>query len=416
MPRRSVGAEVTRRKAGTTGRAGGGCEGVADAVAIGVHLRVGAAGGIDDLPRWSVGAEVTRRKAGATGRAGGGCRGVADAVAIGVHLRVGAAVGVHRLPWRRVGAEVVGAGDAIAVGIASVAYTVAVGVRLVGVGSVGAVVCGVGDAVAVNIRTGNDLHACRELRCVVARVRRRGRNPVTYRDYRPKAGREARVAGAVGRHRTGTDEGLALAVAAQIAGVIGEEFECEGSIGSAVQRTADRRAAGASGRVGQYGEILHIVRADVGVPGIVEGDSTGAEIDPESEVGECGIRSNGVAGAGGEEDTIAAVEGDGVGRTVGRSAHGVVARDVGNIDTMRGIPERASAIRLCTDEVSLHLVAGRATTSDVDAALVVARDDVARPGCRPADGVAGRAADDHAAGGVAQVGGAADVGADIVAF
>ena len=60
------------------------------------------------------------------------------------------------------------------------------------------------------------------------------------------------------------------------------------------------------------------------------------------------------------------------------------------------------------------MVPGRVLIDDVDAALVVTRDDVARPGRCPADGVAGRAADEHSMGGVAQVGDPVDVGADVV--
>src|SRR5205807_752355 len=50
----------------------------------------------------------------------------------------------------------------------------------------------------------------------------------------------------------------------------------------------------------------------------------------------------------------------------------------------------------------------------VDAVAVIARDDVARPGCRPANGCAHDGGDAVAV--IAQLGGARDVGADVVAL
>src|SRR5262249_41512540 len=124
------------------------------------------------------------------------------------------------------------------------------------------------------------------------------------------------------------------------------------------------------------------------------------------------IEHNVIAGAGAHTHSNA-VKGDGISREA--PADEVIARGTGNEYAMEGIAQRARTIHLRSDQVGFHLVRRRAAAGYLNADKI-ARDNVARPAISPPDRVIGRAADESATKGVAQGGGAGDIGADEVAL
>ncbi len=159
------------------------------------------------------------------------------------------------------------------------------------------------------------------------------------------------------------------------------------------------------------------------IAGIVEGHvPAGArlakrhQVDPQEAVGVHGVSRNlDRPGVWGDADTVAGVEGDDVALARLRASYSVTLRGV-NKHAVAPVSDGNGAAGVRADVVAPNLVDRGPGTGDVNAVAVVAGDDVARPGRRPADRVAGRAVDVHAVAGVAQVGGAGDVGADVVAL
>ncbi len=111
-----------------------------------------------------------------------------------------------------------------------------------------------------------------------------------------------------------------------------------------------------------------------------------------------------------------AVPGDDVGRARGRAAHRV--RRGAAVDVYAGIAvaETGRAILVGADQIAQHQVARHAGAEEFHVVVGIAGNDVGRSCGRAAHHVRrGAVLDDHAVGGVAEIGGAVDVGADQVA-
>src|SRR5208282_4323047 len=151
---------------------------------------------------------------------------------------------------------------------------------------------------------------------------------------------------------------------------------------------------------------------------IVRRDAVVPEVDAELGVGENRVPEDGVAGAGISNivsncDPVAAVEGDHVAGTGGRAADRVVRGPRVDVNTVKGVAQgigppahigtdlvaRADVlvrplaadddaiVVISRDHVPLNDVVGGAV--DPDTAVPVRRDDVARPGRRAPDRIAG---------------------------
>src|SRR5262249_50430163 len=103
-------------------------------------------------------------------------------------------------------------------------------------------------------------------------------------------------AGAVRRDRREAQERLAFTVSRGIAGRVREEFEAEGRARDAVQASLNVRRARSGGHRSDDRESLEVVRARVGVAGVVGRFSGRAEVDTEAPVAEDRVAENRVAG------------------------------------------------------------------------------------------------------------------------
>ena len=198
---------------------------------------------------------------------------------------------------------------------------------------------------------------------------------------------------------------------------------------------------GGSGHVGANVVALHLVRrgaaaGDVNAARIVAGDDVACfgcrpadgvagraiyvhtvagvtQIDGAGDVGANVVALDFVPrGVGTREKDAAIVGGDDVTRPSHRPSDGVAGRVI-DIHAMTGVTQINGPAHVGADMVALNLIPRRAALVDVDAVLVIAGDQVARPGDCPADYVA-TATDADAAGGVAQVHGPGDVGSHVV--
>src|SRR5205085_634745 len=114
----------------------------------------------------------------------------------------------------------------------------------------------------------------------------------------------------------------------------------------------------------------------------------------------------------GEEHAGAAVTGDDVGGTAGGAADGV--RRGADLDehAVTAVAEFGGAVDVGADAVAQHHVAARPAVRDVHTVGTVAGEEVEGRGRRAADGVVdGSAVDFHAVAGIAELGGAVDIGA-----
>ena len=116
--------------------------------------------------------------------------------------------------------------------------------------------------------------------------------------------------------------------------------------------------------------------------------------------------------AGGDPDPVTAVARDHVAGTAGAATEGGGAGGA-QLDAGAGVAQRGCAGGVEPDGVAQH---GDLAVGRVDAAQVVARDEVAGTRGRAANGGAARIVEVDAVAGVAQVGAAAGVGADVVAL
>src|SRR5208282_2677970 len=125
---------------------------------------------------------------------------------------------------------------------------------------------------------------------------------------------------------------------------------------------------------------------------IVRRDAVVPEVDAELGVGENRVPEDGVAGAGISNivsncDPVAAVEGDHVAGAGSRAADRVAGGPCVDIDAAIRIAEREGPSGVGANHVPLNDVVGGAV--DPDTAVPVRRDDVARPGRRAPDRIAG---------------------------
>src|SRR5262249_44054598 len=144
---------------------------------------------------------------------------------------------------------------------------------------------------------------------------------------------------------------------------------------------------------------------------VVGRDAVVAQVDAQAVVAEDAVVADGVAVTRQHVDADG-VEGDRVGRRR-RAADGVAAG--GDADAVAAVAQVGGAVRGGADQVALD-GDGRGRAADLDAVAVVAADHVAGVGDRAADGHLVGVDDVDAVLGVAQVGGAVDVGPDEVAL
>ena len=116
-----------------------------------------------------------------------------------------------------------------------------------------------------------------------------------------------------------------------------------------------------------------------------------------------------------EHDAVEGIAGDDVTRARRRSAHRVGSRPGDDVQAVDAVGDRRGPRGIGADKVPIHEVARRPRVGDIDADDRVAGDDVAGARGGPAHRVVARAAvDQHAVLAVGQGLGAGDVGADIV--
>ncbi len=239
---------------------------------------------------------------------------------------------------------------------------------------------------------------------------------------------ERDVAAGVGDHISRTEEDLALVVSGRIARRAGEELDAVRGFRVRVERAFDGDAARTGQGAGDDRVVLEVVGAGVGVARVVfvHGEQAAkldaqpaARIDLAVAVAVDRVAQERVArAAAGVIDAVTRVVGDDVACAGVDAADRVVGGKPGEPDARVAVAHRV-AVGVHTNGVALHNVV---VAQDVDAVRVVAGDEVAFTGVQPADGVAVRrraradGADDHTRGGVAQIDGAGDIGADVVAL
>ena len=258
--------------------------------------------------------------------------------------------------------------------------------------------------------------------------------------------------------------------------VVGEELDVDRRATVVpVDRAVDAGGAATGHHRGEHGEVGAVVGPTVAIVGVVERDAIVFEVDAQATVAEDAVAIEQVAIASRDRDAVARVARDDValarvlaaddgvaggdahaGTAIAQQRHTVrshadvvalhavatrgaaadldavrtVARDhvacrgraathrgglaAGQEDAHAGVAQRRRAAGVQAHDVALH--SGCHAATDVDATAIVARHQVAGAGRRAADGDGAAVVHVQAVAGVAQVNGARDVGADLVAL
>src|SRR5262249_15051909 len=119
-------------------------------------------------------------------------------------------------------------------------------------------------------------------------------------------------------------QALALAEAGGVGGAADEELQPKGGAGRAAQRAADRGAEEGAADARQGGEVLEVVGPAVEILGVIGSDAARVEVDAQAAVGADRIALDAVPGAeeAGNGDPSAGVEGDGVAHAGGGAPDG----------------------------------------------------------------------------------------------